>query len=170
MLSVIKWIAYLPLYFLSILAAYILAPIAVLFRHGYSLEGTCFWWITTPNTDLRGDPAHQERWNYANSYPQFVTWIWRNPAVNFQREYLGVSVDSDDEYHQHHKHLPLGGEYKREYLERNGRIIAWMIYVLIPWCFYPKKGFRLLIGWKCWDVGYKSPLQYACRFTLWKSV
>ncbi len=170
MLSVIKWLALLPFQFASTFAAWIVAPIAVLFRHEYSLKGTWFWWTTTPVTDLRGDPDHQEKWNHRNCYMQFVTWIWRNPAVNFQREWLGYSYEVTDEYNQHHKQLKNGGIYKRETIYRNGRLRCWMIYLVYVYPFYTKKAFRFLIGWKTWDVGVKDPLQYTCRITPWKSV
>jgi hypothetical protein len=170
MWSVIKWFLFLPIFFMSSIAAWIVAPVAVLFRHEYSLKGTAFWWTTTPVTDLRGDPDHQEKWHHRNCYLQFVTWIWRNPAVNFQREVLGVDVHPDDDYHQKHTPLDDGGEIKVETVRRDGKLIAWMYFALIPWFFKKDKAVRILLGWKCWDFCVKNPLQMTARITLWKSM
>lgn len=156
----LKWLLLLPIFFASTLVAYILAPIAVLFRKEYSLKGTCFWWITTPNTDLRGDPDHQERWHHANSYLQFLTWIWRNPGVNFQRETLGVHVEPTD------NHITDGNW---QYVKRDGRTTAWMFYLVKPYG-KSKHGLRVLLGWKVWDAHKKDPLQMTARVTLWKTM
>jgi hypothetical protein len=164
MWSVIKWFLFLPIFFTSSIAAWIVAPVAVLFRHEYSLKGTAFWWTTTPNCDLRGDPDHQEKWHHRNCYLQFVTWIWRNPAVNFQRNVLGVHVEPTD------NHIQLTRGYiRRDWIHRGDKTTAWMIFGLIP---YPhtNHGFRFLLGWKCWDAHVKDPLQMTCRITPWKSI
>jgi hypothetical protein len=156
----LKWFLLLPIFFASTLFAYIMAPVAVLARREYSLKGTCFWWITTPNCDLRGDPDHQEKWHHANSYLQFLTWIWRNPAVNFQRETLGVHVEPSDIRVE-------DGNW--QFVERDGRRTAWMYYLVKP---YGKtgKGLRVLLGWKVWDAHVKDPLQMTARVTLWKTM
>ena len=160
MLSVFKWLLLLPAHFASTLAAWVVAPIAVLFRHEYSLKGTCFWWTTTPNCDLRGDPDHQKRWHHANSYFQFVTWIWRNPAVNFQREYLGVPCQRSD-------YLEKGKYLSRIY--RGDTVVAWMVFVYWRYPFKKDRAFRLLLGWKTWDFLVKDPLQITCLLQPWKS-
>jgi hypothetical protein len=156
----LKWFLCLPVFFASTLFAYIMAPIAVLARREYSLKGTPFWWITTPNTDLRGDPDHQEKWHHANSYLQFLTWIWRNPAVNFQRETLGVHVESTD-------FVEKDGNW--QFVWRDGVKIAWMYYLVKPYGS-TGKGLRVLLGWKVWDAKVKDPLQMTCRITPWKSM
>ena len=155
----LKWLLMLPIFFASTLVAYVLAPIAVLFRREYSLKGTPFWWITTPNCDLRGDPDHQERWRHRNCYLQFLTWIWRNPSVNFQREQLGVHVEPSDIRVE-------DGNW--QYVKRNGKTTAWM-YFLEKRYGSSKHGLRVLLGWKVWDAHKKDPLQMTCRITPWKS-
>jgi hypothetical protein len=159
-MTYLKWLLLLPVFFASTLVAYVLAPIAVLFRRGYSLRGTCFWWITTPNCDLRGDPDHQERWHHANSYLQFLTWVWRNPAVNFQRERLGVHVEPSDIRVE-------DGTW--QYVKRGGKTMAWMYYLVKPYGA-TGKGLRVLLGWKVWDAHVKDPLQMTCRVTIWKTM
>jgi hypothetical protein len=172
MISVLKWIIFIPFQFGSTLLAYIVAPVAVLFRKEYSLKGTWFWWTTTPNTDLRGDPDHQERWEHKNCYLQFLTWIWRNPAVNFQREYLGVDCqESKGDYVEtigNRNAQDEGGSFI-QFVKRNGRVRAWMIFCLWPYPFKKDKAFRILLGWKTWDTFIKNPLQYTFRITPWKS-
>ena len=170
MLAVLKWIAFLPVFFASSIAAWLVSPIAPLFAHDYSLKGTWLWWCTTPNTNLLGDPDHRKRWEGRSVYLQQVTWILRNPAVNFQRDYLGYEFTPDDDYFQHHKPLSNGGIWKRETIFRDNRLRCWMIYFLIVYPFKKDKGFRFLIGWKTWDFGAKNPLQMTCRITPWKSV
>lgn len=170
MLSVIKWLLLLPFQFGSTFAAWLVAPIAVLFRKGYSLKGTVFWWTTTPNCDLRGDPDHQEKWKHKNCYLQFVTWIWRNPAVNFQRNQLGYSVNPNDEYNPIYKPLARGGELKCETIRADSRVVCWMYYLVWVYPFKTDKAIRILLGWKTWDFMVKNPLQMTCRITFWKSV
>ena len=170
MTAVLKWIVLLPVFFASSLAAWIVAPLCPWFAHDYSLRGTWLWWCTTPNTNLLGDPDHRKRWEGRSVYLQQVTWILRNPSVNFQREVLGVDVHPDDEYHQKHTPLDDGGEIKVETVRRDGRLIAWMYFALIPWFFRKDKAVRILLGWKCWDFCVKNPLQMTARITLWKSM
>ena len=164
MMAVLTWIAFLPVFFLSSIAAWAVSPLAPFFAHDFSLKGTWLWWCTTPNTDLRGDPDHQKRWEGRSVYLQQVTWILRNPSVNFQREVLGVHVAPTDEHIQlMHEHV------RRDFIRRDGKTTAWMIFGLVP---YPgtKHGFRILIGWKCWDAHVKDPLQMTCRITPWKTM
>lgn len=171
MLAVIKWLALLPFQFLSTFAAWLVSPVAPLFAHDYSLKGTAFWWSTTPNTDLRGDPDHRARWHDSNCYLQFVTWILRNPAVNFQRDVLGVDVQPGDtvETFGNAQAQDEGGAYLQT-VSRNGRVRAWMVFGLWIYPFKRDKAFRLLLGWKTWDAFVKNPLQFTCRITPWKSV
>ena len=83
---------------------------------------------------------------------------------------MGFEFAPDDEYHQHHKPLPNDGEWKRETIYRDGKLACWMIYFLYVYPFKKDKGFRFLIGWKCWDFMAKNPLQHTCRITPWKTV
>lgn len=168
----LRWLLLLPVYFLSVLCAWLVSPIAPIFAHNYSLKGTWLWWCTTPNTDLRGDPDHQKRWHYKNSYLQQAAWVWRNPAVNFQREHLGVHVEPTDEV------VTIGKPDAQETdgvmfqrVLREDRTIAWMVYAYLPYRHVFKgKAFRLLLGWKTWDAHKKDPLQMCFRVTPFKSV
>ena len=170
MLAIIKWVAFLPVFFLSSIAAWAVSPLAPFFAHDFSLKGTWLWWSTTPNTNLLGDPDHRKKWEGRSVYLQQVTWILRNPSVNFQREVLGVDVHPDDDYHQKHTPLSDGGEIKFETIRRDGKLIAWMYFALVPWFFRKDKAVRILLGWKCWDFCVKNPLQMTARITLWKSM
>jgi hypothetical protein len=169
-MAFLKWIALLPFQFLSTLGAWIVCPIAPLFAKNYSLKGTWFWWCTTPNTDLRGDPDHQKKYNYKNSYLQQVHWIFRNPAVNFQREVLGYAIQVGDNYFPMQKPLRDGGIYRYETVEHGNKLRCWMFYLVWVYPFKKDKALRLLFGWKTWDFGVKDPLQFTCRITPWKSV
>jgi hypothetical protein len=102
---------------------------------------------------------------------QFVTWILRNPAVNFQREWLGVDCQPGDEVktYGNGKAQDEGGAYLQT-VSRNGRVRAWMVFGLWPYPFKKDKAFRLLLGWKTWDAFVKNPLQMTARITPWKSV
>ena len=95
--SFLIWVGCLPFFFISVLAAWIFAPIAPLIAKDYSLKDTWLWWATTPNTDLRGDKNHQKRFGCKNSYFQQLWWIIRNPAVNFQRDVLGIPWKDTDQ-------------------------------------------------------------------------
>lgn len=172
MLAVLKWIVLLPFQFLSTFAAWVVSPLAPLFARDFSLRGTWLWWATTPQTDLRGDPDHQARWHYSNSYWQQVTWVLRNPAVNFQRNTLGVSVGPLDTIET------IGDESAKDYggayiqLIRSAdshAITAWMLYAILPYKWPKGKAFRALLGWKTWDARVKDPLQFTARITPYKS-
>ena len=170
MIAAVRWIICLPVSFLSTVAAWIVAPICPWFAHDFSLRGTWLWWATTPQTDLRGDPDHRERWHDKSSYLQQVTWVLRNPGVNFQREVLGVHVAFDDLIVT--KGDPevrdFGGHYS-QFIKRDGVTIAWMFFGIWPYPFAKGKALRVLLGWKTWDAHVKDPLQITCRITLWKS-
>lgn len=171
MLSVIKWIIFIPISLLSTLAAWLVSPLCPLFAHDYSLRNTWLWWSTTPNTNLLGDPDHRKRWEGRSVYLQQVAWVLRNPSVNFQREVLGVDVQPGDtvETYGNGKAQDEGGAYLQT-VSRNGRVRAWMVFGLWPYPFKRDKAFRLLLGWKTWDFGAKNPLQHTFRITPWKSV
>ena len=161
MLSVIKWLIFLPVSFASSIAAWLVSPIAPFFAHDYSLKNTWLWWCTTPNTNLLGDPDHQARWAGRSVYLQQVTWILRNPSVNFQRARLGVHVEPDDRVDD------CGvWQFVRA---PDGKLKAWMFYLVKPYG-NTGKGLRVLLGWKVWDAHKKDPLQMTCRITPWKTM
>jgi len=171
LISLLRWIVSIPVSFIVTVFAWIVAPIAPLFAKNYSLKGTIFWWATTPNTDLRGDPDHQERFHYSNSWFQQVWWIIRNPSVNFNREVLGVHVVPTDECIRigNPKAQDEGGVFfDRVY--RDGVVICWMIFVYIPYPFKKNKAFRMLMGWKTWDFLKKDPLQMTFLIQPWKTM
>jgi len=170
MFSFIRWLISLPLSFLSTIAAWLVSPLCPFFAHDYSLRGTLFWWATTPNSLLIGDPDHQERHHHSNSWWQQVSWILRNPGVNFQRERLGVHVVPTD------KVVRVGnpcaqddGGWFFDRVYRDGRVIAWMIFLFIPYSFKKNRALRLLAGWKTWDFLVKDPLQITGLIQPWKS-
>ena len=170
MLSVLKWLIFLPASFASTVAAWLVAPIAPFFAHDYSLRGTWLWWCTTPNTDLRGDPDHQARFHYKNSWFQQMWWICRNPAVNFQREHLGIHVVNSDRVVRigNDKAQDEGGWFiDRVY--RDDKVICWMLFVYIQYPFKKDRAFRMLMGWKTWDFLIKDPLQITGLIQPWKS-
>ena len=161
MWSVIKWAIFVPISFLSSIAAWLVAPIAPFFAHEYSLKGTWLWWSTTPNTNLLGDPDHRKRWEGRSVYLQQVTWILRNPSVNFQRETLGVHVEPDDRVDD------CGvWQFVRDPDEK---LKAWMFYLEKRYGS-TRHGLRVLLGWKVWDAHVKDPLQMTCRITPWKTM
>lgn len=154
------WLLRLPLSVLSTISAWVVAPICPLFAHDFSLKNTWLWWATTPNCDLRGDPDHQKRFHYKNSYFQQVWWVCRNPAVNFQRERLGVHCEKTDK-------LVKGTYLSKVY--RDGKVIAWMVFVYKQYPFKKDRAFRLLLGWKTWDFLAKDPLQITALIQPWKT-
>jgi len=165
-----KWLVRLPLSFLGTLAAWIIAPLCPLFAHNYSLRGTWLWWATTPNCDLRGDPDHQARFKHKNSYFQQVWWVIRNPAVNFQRATLGVSVvKTDARKRVGNPRAQDEGGYFFDRVYRDGRVIAWMLFIYWQYPFKKDRAFRLLAGWKTWDFLVKDPLQLTGLIQPWKT-
>lgn len=172
MYAFLKWLTFLPLSILGVLAAWLVAPICPIFvdRLTWRLPKWLAW-ASTPHTDLRGDKAHRERFGDRNSYLQLMWWVIRNPAVVFQRELLGVTVRYSDDftYKGDIDARDHGGGWWLSTLRRGRRITAFQFY-----CFFPYgstgKGLRLLFGWKLWEGGVTGePCQYCNRITIWKS-
>jgi len=170
MLSFLRWLLSLPLSFLSTLAAWVVAPICPFFARDYSLRGTWLWWATTPNCTLLGDPDHQERHHHSNSWWQQVSWVLRNPGVNFQRERLGIHcVETDSVVRVGDKHAQDTGGWFVDRVYRDGKVIAWMLFVYVQYPFKKDRAFRMLGGWKTWDFLKKDPLQITGLIQLWKT-
>ena len=153
-LTVLKFICFLPLSFLLTLGAWILAPIAPLFRtKDYRLPKPWLWWMMTPHTDLRGDPDHQKKWNGKSEYLQMVTWILRNPACNGQREWLGFTMKTGDVAHLYGDE-DIGDNIGKSgtrltTVTRDGKVKAFHYYVVKQYG-HSKKCFRCQFGWKLW--------------------
>lgn len=155
-----RWFISIPLILLSTICAWLVAPICPFFAKDYSLKRTWLWWAVTPNTDLRGDPDHQERHNHSNSWWQQVSWVLRNPAVNFQRNTLGIHCQETD--------ILEKGKYLSK-VKRNGKTVAWMVFIYKQYPFKKDKALRILLGWKTWDFLVKDPLQITCLVQPWKT-
>ena len=168
--SFLLWVGCLPFFFISVIGAWLVAPIAPLFAKEYSLKNTWLYWCTTPDTNLLGDRNHQKRFEGKNKYLQQVWWIFRNPAVNFQRDVLGIPwKDTDQVITKGNEKAQFEGGSCFQRIVRDNRTIAWMIFSCISYPWFKDKAFRLLLGWKTWDKGKKNPLQFAFRITFWKS-
>lgn len=171
MFSVLKWISFLPIAVLGVVAAWIVSPICPLAVD--PLTWRLPWWLawaSTPHTDLRGDRAHRMRFGDRNSYVQLWWWVMRNPAVVFQRNVLGVTIRPEDEfsYRGDIDARDHGGGWWISTLTRNNRAVAFQVF-----CYQPYgssgHGLRILLGWKMWDGTVTGePSQFVARITLWK--
>ena len=97
------WLLLLPLWFCFNVLAYLLAPVLPLFavqRLGMSdnnhyrrteprLPGWLDWFMTDDNS-LAGDAAFAAL--HGESYWSMVKWLWRNPAVGFERNVLSAKI------------------------------------------------------------------------------
>jgi len=101
------WLILLPFWFLFNLLAYLLAPILPLFR--VDMLGNCdnnhyvrveprlpLWlnWFMTDDNSLCGDMGFVLK--NGESYWSMVKWLWRNPAVGFEKAFLGADIKSHD--------------------------------------------------------------------------
>ena len=97
------WLLLFPLWFLFNLLAYLLAPVLPLFateqlgnsdnNHYIRVEPRLpNWlsWFMTDDNSLCGDAGFVAA--NGESYWSMVKWLWRNPAVGFERDVLSVSV------------------------------------------------------------------------------
>jgi hypothetical protein len=96
----LRKLRYFPLLPLSIgmtLLAYLLAPVTALFvRKDGTLPYPLSYLGTTDNPNW-GDQGHEERWNYAHSYLQALSWLYRNPAYSFEWDGpLAATINSYD--------------------------------------------------------------------------
>lgn len=101
------WLPLLPLWFVFNLLAYLLAPILPLFasdqfgmsdnNHYRRVEPRLpEWlnWFMTDDNSLLGDAAFAAL--HGESYWSMVKWLWRNPAVGFERGVLAATIKPSD--------------------------------------------------------------------------
>ena len=154
----IKWAALIgPSFFMAILGR-ILAPILPLFADCEGWLPDWLWWFQTPDNPLDGDAGHWERhpgtdkWS---TYKRRVAWCWRNVAYGFDISVLGVEVRStDDLFFEGDRDVGAkpprsGWQWKR--VERDGKTIAFQLYGVQQYRFWPQRCLRVNLGWKLFD-------------------
>lgn len=104
LLKYLSWVLLVPLDFISMVLAVILAPFVVPFHNdktGKLPYG--FDWMMTYDNPIDGDRGHVERWAKIRKLPggvylQRVAWLWRNKAYNFAYHKLGRDCSSEFHY------------------------------------------------------------------------
>ena len=148
----LKWAALIgPSFFMAILGR-ILAPILPLFADTEGWLPDWLWWFQTPDNPLDGDAAHWEPWS---TYARRVAWCWRNVAYGFDISVLGVEVRSTDDLifdgdrDVGAKPPRSGWQWKK--VVRDGRAIAFQLYGVQQYRFWPERCLRVNLGWKLFD-------------------
>jgi hypothetical protein len=156
-LKYLSWIVLIPVDFISMVLAVIIAPFIVPFysdKSGHLPKG--FRWMETYDNPIDGDKGHIERWSKIRKIPvigkylQRVAWLWRNKAYNFAYYKLGRDATSKFHYRgnpdiesgssdpKHHGWLWMWNDE------------AWGLFAVIPWLKVGKITFyvRIYCGWK----------------------
>lgn len=163
----LKWLLLLPLSLLTTLAAWVVAPVIVLFHDDEYRLPKAWRWASTPSSSLLGDAGHQARWAGRSRYWQMVWWIWRNPGVVAQKTPpLGFEVAPSDIYHADGDEATAdnaGGHSGRvlRVIERDGKPAAFQLYWVHQYAWHPSRCFRACLGWKLWArpaPGYQAQL------------
>lgn len=163
----LKWLLLLPLSLLTTLAAWLCAPVIVLFHDDKYRLPPKWQWASTPSSSLLGDAGHQARWAGRSRYWQMVWWIWRNPArVAQMRPPLGFVVKDGDIYHSRGDELTAdnGGGHAGSvlrWIERDGRPVCFQLYIVHRWG-NSNRCFRWNAGWKLWK---DPPVGLAAQIT-----
>lgn len=164
---IIKWLALLPLSLLTTIAAWLCAPVIVLFHDDKYRLPKRWQWASTPTSNLLGDAGHRARWKGRSRYLQMVAWIYRNPACVAQKTPpLGFEVAATDSYHAEGDEATAdnaGGHSGRvlRIIKRDGKPAAFQLYVVHQYAWHPSRCLRVCLGWKLWarpEPGYRAQL------------
>ncbi len=122
----IRYLAYLPLFFAALAVAIVVNPFAVLFAEkrlgginndeSRALQPKLpVWlsWLDTPDNSLWGDDAHKERHPNYTSWWAMTCWLYRNPIVGFRWNVLGAPVvDNRDIFKWSDNYYEMGGYFQ----------------------------------------------------------
>lgn len=157
-MAYVKWAALiLPSFFMAILGR-VLAPILPFFVQEDGYLPRWLWWFQTPDNPCDGDSGHWERHPRTDAwstYKRRVAWFWRNVAYGFDISVLGVEVKSADTLLAKGpadvgaKPPRPGWQFKR--VQRDGKTIAWQLYGVHQYSFWPQRCLRVNLGWKLFD-------------------
>ncbi|AIA64972.1 hypothetical protein AVV44_gp267 [Cronobacter phage S13] len=143
LLKYISWIFLIPLDWISMCLAVLLAPFVVPFYN--EKKGHLpyiFRWMETFDNSIDGDGGHIERWQGKPRYFQRVAWLWRNKAYNFAYYALGREVT---------KTYSKGRSDVESDKNHTGQLLMWNDNAWGYFCYYPLAfGFylRVYCGWK----------------------
>lgn len=161
-IGIIWWLILAPLNILSVLLAYFLAPIIVLFcKDGWLPHW--LWWFQTPDNSMDGDKGWQNehwQWRYALSEPLAtyvgrVGWCWRNPAYGFALSVLSAVPEEPFHWSGNRKISNTDPVIDGWLFVTSG--IYWNLYIIAP--FFGRT-FRLYLGWKLRNGEGRGPYQY----------
>lgn len=151
-IGVFWWLVLIPLNLLSVLLAYVLGPLVVLFCSDDGWLPKWLNWFQTPDNPMDGDKGWKTehwQWRFKLSpglarYVGRVGWCWRNPAYNFAINILGA------------KNPPTPFNwYGNPDINNTAPVIDgwlfvtsgiyWNVYIIAP---FFSRTFRLYMGWK----------------------
>ncbi len=172
-IGVLWWLVLVPINLLSVLLAYVLAPVVVLFCDKEGWLPHWLWWFQTPDNSMDGDGGwKREHWQWRFKLPPAlatyvgrVGWCWRNPVYGFD---LGVLAA---------KNVPEPFMWSGDPAITNTAPVIdgwlfvtsgiyWNLYIIRP--FFGRT-LRLYIGWKLRNGEGRQPYQYVCYFNPVKS-
>lgn len=154
----LKWAALCPLSLLMAIVGRLLAPVLPFFVQDDGYLPKWLLWFQTPDNPCDGDGAHWERhpgtdaWS---TYKRRTAWFWRNVAYGFDIDVLGVEIKATDTLKAQGpvdvgaKPPRPGWQWKR--VSRDEKIIAWQLYGIVQYRFWPQRCLRVNFGWKLFD-------------------
>jgi hypothetical protein len=174
--SVLKWVALIPLNYMGVILGRILDPIVVLFvnKTTYFLPNWLSW-FQTPDNPLTGDKGWKERFpeGKTNTYFAMVRWLWRNNMNGFDRTVLGAPIADQQlivtEVYGDPKTTNLPRVHAGKYLKWVNYGGKWYFHFYLIKPITSKKALRITLGWKLFEPfppkSNVKHLQYTC--TIW---
>lgn len=166
--GVFLWLVLFPINLISVLAAYVLSPVIVLFCNSSGWLPAWLWWFQTPDNSMDGDQGwqtehFQSRFKLPAAlavYVGRVGWCIRNPAYGFALSVLAANPAQPFQYRGNR----LTGKVDGWLIVTSG--IYWNIYIYQPSVF--GRTLRIYLGWKLRNGENLAPYQYVCYFNPFK--
>lgn len=172
-IGIVWWLILAPLNLLSVLVAYVLAPVVVLFCSKDGWLPNWLWWFQTPDNSMDGDGGwKREHWQWRFKLPPALAtyvgrigWCWRNPVYGFALSVLAAHEPGEPFiWHGNRKINNTNPVIDGWLFVTSG--IYWNLYIIAPFC---GRTFRLYLGWKLRNGEGRRPYQYVCYMNPFKS-
>lgn len=161
-ISILKWMALVPVDLLTTVLGRFIAPFAVPFA---SKDGWFPWWLKwlgTYDNSLEGDNGWKtEHWQWRYKLPDWlaryvgrVGFLWRNNMYGFDIDVLGAPIQEGFKFqvwgNPEVSNLPLVEGWVFRKLTNPDGTVYWQFYWVKSWCAH--RAVRVVLGWKLWGT------------------
>lgn len=163
--GIILWLLLIPINLISVLAAYLLGPVVVLFCSKDGWLPSWLWWFQTPDNPMDGDTGWLlEHWQWRFKLPPAlatyvgrVGWCWRNPTYGFALSVLAAHSPKEPFKWYGDPLISNTNPVVDGWLFVTSGI-HWNLYIISPSIF--GKTLRIYLGWKLRNGEGRGPYQY----------